>query len=81
MFVDKPDFVITEKTGELIKQWCEQGVDVVAQRAADLATATATLKASKTLDELAHNWTAVKEFQNDLLTVKDELKLKLTPKK
>ena len=81
MFVDKPDFVITEKTGELIKQWCEQGVDVVAQRAADLKTAAATLKASKTLDELAHNWTAVKEFQNDLLAVKDELKLKLTPKK
>lgn len=49
--------------------------------AADLKTATATLKASKTLDELAHNWKAIgPDAQGQLLTIKDELKAKLTPK-
>lgn len=27
LFMDKPAFIITEQTGELIKQWCEQGID------------------------------------------------------
>lgn len=41
MFVDKPDFVITSKTGELIKQWCDQGEDpasAAALRAEELAS-------------------------------------------
>ena len=29
MFVDKPDFVITSQTGELIRQWCEQGIEAL----------------------------------------------------
>jgi hypothetical protein len=28
LFMDKPFFTITEKTGELIKDWCESGIEV-----------------------------------------------------
>jgi hypothetical protein len=27
LFMDKPEFVVTEKTGQLIKEWCEQGAE------------------------------------------------------
>lgn len=27
LFMDKPSFIITEATGELIRKWCEQGVE------------------------------------------------------
>lgn len=31
LFEGKDPFVITEKTGELIRQWCEQGVDIAGE--------------------------------------------------
>ncbi len=31
LFMDKPEFIITEKTGEMIKQWCESGVDTATE--------------------------------------------------
>lgn len=29
LFADKPSFIITEKTGKLIKEWCECGIDEI----------------------------------------------------
>ncbi|MDP4223025.1 MAG: AAA family ATPase, partial [Bacteroidota bacterium] len=28
LFMDKPPFIITEATGQLIKQWCENGIKI-----------------------------------------------------
>lgn len=45
LFMGRPDFVITEETGKLIKQWCESGVDVDALKLSiftDKATACKT---------------------------------------
>lgn len=52
MFVDKPDFVITEKTGELIKQWCEQGIDVNKVHKEELTSAIAGLALAETKKDL-----------------------------
>jgi hypothetical protein len=45
LFVDKPEFIVTEKTGELIKDWCEVGVDEVQE-------AITKLKNCNSVDEL-----------------------------
>lgn len=45
LFVDKPEFIITEKTGELIKEWCENGVD-------ELQDAIAKLQNCNSVDDL-----------------------------
>lgn len=36
LFADKPEFVISEKTGEMIKQWCEQGIADTPKQLPDL---------------------------------------------
>jgi hypothetical protein len=46
LFVNKPEFVITEQTGELIKGWCENGVD-------ELQDAIMKLKNCNSTDELS----------------------------
>jgi hypothetical protein len=46
LFVNKPEFVITEQTGELIKGWCENGVD-------ELQDAITKLKNCNSTDELS----------------------------
>jgi hypothetical protein len=46
LFVNKPEFVITEQTGELIKGWCENGVD-------ELKDAITKLKNCNSTDELS----------------------------
>lgn len=33
LFTDKPEFVITSNTGELIRNWCEQGIDTAKELA------------------------------------------------
>jgi hypothetical protein len=52
LFMDKPAFIITEQTGELIKQWCEQGVDVNKVRKEELASAIAGLDLAETKQDL-----------------------------
>lgn len=48
LFADKPEFIITSKTGELIKNWCELGIDFEAQQAAIAAERAKELKAAIT---------------------------------
>jgi hypothetical protein len=52
LFTGKPEFVITEKTGELIKQWCEQGVDVDAKVKEELTSAINGLSLATTVKDL-----------------------------
>jgi hypothetical protein len=51
LFEGQPAFVITEATGELIKQWCETGSDPVVD-------AIAAARAATTEDELKAVWAA-----------------------
>lgn len=48
LFMDKPAFVISEQTGEQIKDWCESGLDVVAE----IRDAVKKLATCETPDEL-----------------------------
>jgi hypothetical protein len=51
LFEGQPPFIITEATGELIKQWCETGSDPVV----DAITAA---RAATSIDELQQVWAA-----------------------
>lgn len=80
LFMGKPFFTITEDTGRLIKQWCETGVDEVAELNAAITTATAALNAAKNLDQLKDAYTSTPDnIKPHVLALKDELKAKLTP--
>lgn len=76
LFMDKPFFLITEQTGELIKEWCDSGVSLPTftdkeQSAYDL------LLSSQTMDELKTNWTSIgKEMQlvDRIADLKERLK-------
>ena len=78
LFEGKDPFVITEKTGELIKQWCDEGIDIEAERKKELAVWEKTLTKAKAFADLAAAWVAIPEqFKPALLAKKDELKAKL----
>jgi len=72
LFEGKNPFVITEKTGEMIKEWCESGV---ADKAGDVKLREAT-----TVTELANVFKGLtREEQERFVAVKDEMKGKLAP--
>ena len=48
LFMDKPAFIITEQTGEQIRDWCESGLDV----AAEVTDAVKKLGKCENVDEL-----------------------------
>ena len=80
LFEGKDPFVITEKTGELIKQWCEQGVDVDAEKKAAITAANKVLKACKDYSSLYAAYTALTpDLKLATLALKDELKAKFKP--
>ena len=71
-FVGKNPFLITEETGNLIAEWCKSGV---ADKSADVK-----LKEATTLIELANIYKGLsRDEQLANVTLKDELKAKLTP--
>jgi len=91
LFADKPEFIISETTGKLIKDWCEKGIDTAAiereQKAAkeeqfkkDLAAASKLLKESATLEALRDAYLSLTdEVKAATIAIKDEMKTKLTP--
>lgn len=91
LFMDKPSFVISEKTGQLIKDWCESGIDPAAIEKkeaearkvrfdADVKAAGKVLKACKNLPQLQVAFTAMpKDIGLAVVAIKDEMKVKLTP--
>lgn len=74
LFIDKPEFVITEDIGEKIMKWCESGIDLKA-------VAIAEMKALSDIGEVKNIWTKYRSLQSDpdFIKVKDEMKTKLTP--
>lgn len=52
LFEGKDPFIITEATGELIKKWCDQGVDIKDQFSKQLSDAIAGLESCSTEHEL-----------------------------
>jgi hypothetical protein len=81
LFMDQPSFVITEETGEAIKQWCDTG-EKIKTEAELVELACVALNTSTTLDELSTNWKAIGKSMQEIpavLKLKDELKVKFTP--
>ncbi len=76
LFEGKDPFVITEETGVLIKNWCEQGVD----SAKAVNDAKGLLNGCKTLQELQVAFLSLdKEIAKEVVEVKNQMKAKLTP--
>lgn len=57
-------FIITEKTGKLIKKWCDTGVEDVPP-VNPVSAAIAELYLCTSLDCLAEKWKQYKQFQKD----------------
>lgn len=73
LFMDKPAFIITEQTGEQIKNWCENGVDEIQE-------AKSRLKEATTLDELKNAYLSLNDtLKAETASYKDEIKAKLSP--
>lgn len=75
LFEGKQPFLITEQTGELIKNWCESGVS-------ELQIAINEMEVVATMDDLKTIWSKYKSLQNDTKFVgaKDKRKEELTIK-
>ena len=72
LFEGKNPFLITEETGEQIRDWCNSGL---AEKAGDIKLREAT-----TLPELANIYKALsRDEQVKYASVKDEMKAKLSP--
>ena len=67
LFMDKSEFVITESTGELIKDWCNSGTDLIEARAKILGCNT--LDELKTVYNQYSNWFS--QLESDFKTQKD----------
>lgn len=80
LFMNKPQFVPSEETGKLIKQWCESGIDVVPP-VDPIASAIAEMLSVTTIDELQTKWRQCKQYQTNatFIAAKDQMKVKLTP--
>lgn len=53
LFEGKDPFIITEKTGELIRDWCEKGIDAGAEKAKELKAAIGKVSKAKSVVELS----------------------------
>lgn len=75
LFQDNPDFIITKETGQLILQWCENGIEPIK------FDAEKELKSAKNLIDLGAVWNNLSASDKEqFLALKDKLKIKLTPK-
>lgn len=84
LFMDKDPFIITEKTGKLIRQWCETGIDPKVEEAKQLefaATEARTkMAAAENLPQLQIIWGALSAELKVLLEAeKETAKKRLTP--
>lgn len=72
LFEGKNPFLITEQTGELIREWCESGK---AEKPGDVK-----LREASTVAELANIYKSLsRDEQEKYIAVKDEMKVKLAP--
>lgn len=75
LFEGNKPFLITEETGEIIKNWCNDGVN-------ELNVAINEMETVATIDDLKVIWSKYKHLQteNKFIEVKDKRKNELTPK-
>ena len=75
-------FIITEETGKKIKAWCEKGIVLPQEITQPPADHKITLESCKTIAELQVAYISLsKADQAAFSSVKDEMKVKLTPAK
>ena len=75
LFENQAPFLITEKTGEAIRNWCEQG------EASERQVAITEMESVATLEQLKEIWSKYKQYQKDkeFVSMKDQRKKELTP--
>lgn len=74
LFMDEPPFMITTETGKMIADWCERGIEPIKN---DPYT---DLNNCSSLQELQNVWLSLsQENQVKYLTLKDQIKVQLTP--
>lgn len=78
LFQDKPSFIPTIETGKLIRDWCEQGVEVVPYNLpADQQAELTKLLNNSTMDKKTQDYTATKiaaaKSQETIETIKTHL--------
>lgn len=76
LFMDQPQFVPSEETGAKILEWCESGADIIVR---DFKKEL--LEAKSLIDLQAVYLSFSKDKQAEFTSIKDEMKIKLTPKK
>lgn len=83
LFVGKPDFIPTIQTGELLKQWCEQGVELTEPtEITNYVHACNAINKATTIDELKATWKRINKETQSHPSVEDAAKakkLELTP--
>lgn len=76
LFADQPSFVPSEETGKMILDWCENGSEPIKR------DYKSELESAKNLIELQAVYMSLpKEKQAEFTELKDQMKVKLTPKK
>ena len=72
LFEGKNPFIITEETGQAIKNWCESGVS-------ELQVAINEMEIVASIDELKNVWTRYKSLQTEpkFVEIKDKRKNEL----
>lgn len=77
LFANVPEFIITEATGQLIKQWCETGADQIPPPN-PAAEAIAEIYLATDLKGVQDCWLKYKKFQTvpEFIAAKDEMKIR-----
>lgn len=79
LFEGKEPFIITEKTGEIIKEWCEKGIDAEAQLNKEVKEAEGNMEKIESINDLAAFYNKLPEdIKRRVQELKDRLKLKLS---
>lgn len=85
LFMDKPEFIISEETGKKLIDWCNSGKSIEETKREDeqaIASALADIYSTMNIPALTHFWNTYKDFQKDpqfISAVKSQKTL-LTPK-
>ncbi len=76
LFVDRPEFIITTKTGELIKEWCENGIDELQEAITKLSNCNTTEELSLFKETLSKSIIQNEKFKTAAIERFNEVKLK-----
>lgn len=77
LFVDKPEFVITEETGRMIKAWCEMGVEPEKMQIRELPTLDESHEQYQTVVQALKDKKCTMDYVKTKFVVPTELENKL----